>query len=158
MRIAGQVERGSALVVALMMLVVLTVLAITGMNIASTELVMAGGEQDRTRAFSAAEIGVERAIREIIAGDVDAVPGNVVDEAATDVDGSSVNASSGTAVERYETSTAYRGETSLITNNSVEKFSAFHFEITSRGTSARGAQATHVQGVLLVNNAGNGQN
>jgi Tfp pilus assembly protein PilX len=58
-------QRGSALVVALIMLIVLTILGITGMNIASTELVMAGGEQDRTRAFGAAEIGIERAIRNL---------------------------------------------------------------------------------------------
>ena len=38
-------ERGAALVIGLVLLLILTLLAVTGMNTATTELVMAGNEQ-----------------------------------------------------------------------------------------------------------------
>lgn len=144
---AGQ--RGAALVVGLIMLVVLTILAITGMSIASTELVMAGTEQDRVRAFSAAETGVERAARAL--GDVPTVPGAEVTVAATDVEGSSVNTASGAATEQYETTTRYRGSTQICPGSSSGKVQSFHFEVESIGTAARGATSTHTQGVYLCN-------
>lgn len=148
-------QRGSALVVALIMLIVLTILGITGMNIASTELVMAGGEQDRTRAFSAAEIGVERAIRNLAA--VGTAVGATLDVAAQDVEGSAVNASTGDAIDTYETTTAYRGSTDLINEFNGTKFEANHYQIQSQGNSARGAQRVIVQGVIEINTTG-GQN
>ena len=55
-------QHGAALVVGLLMLVILTLLAIAGMNTASTELVMAGNEQFRENAFQAAETGIERTL------------------------------------------------------------------------------------------------
>ncbi len=56
-------QRGAALVVGLMLLLVLTLLAVTGMNTASTELIMAGNAQWQENAFQAAETGIEQAIR-----------------------------------------------------------------------------------------------
>ncbi|HEY4644766.1 MAG TPA: PilX N-terminal domain-containing pilus assembly protein [Steroidobacteraceae bacterium] len=47
-------ERGAALVVGLVLLVILTLLAISGMNTATTELVMAGNEMYQENAFQAA--------------------------------------------------------------------------------------------------------
>lgn len=145
-------QRGAALVVGLIMLVVLTILAITGMNVASTELVMAGTEQDRVRAFSAAETGVERAARAL--DDVPATPGSEVTVAATDVDGSSLNAATGDATERYETTTRFRGGSQICPNSSTQDVVSFHFEIESEGTAARGATSTHNQGVYLCNVTG----
>ena len=55
-------QRGAALVIGLILLVILTLLAITGMNTASTELVMAGNEQYRQHAFQASATGIEQAI------------------------------------------------------------------------------------------------
>jgi type IV pilus assembly protein PilX len=147
--LAQRTQRGAALVVGLIMLVVLTILAITGMNIASTELVMAGTEQDRVRAFSAAETGVERASRAL--GDVPTIPGAEVTVAATEVVGSSVNTSTGAATERYETTTRYRGSTQICPGSSSGKVQSFHFEVESVGTAARGAISTHTQGVYLCN-------
>jgi type IV pilus assembly protein PilX len=142
-------QRGSALVVALMMLVVLTVLGITGMNIASTELVMAGGEQDRTRAFNAAEIGVERAIRNLDA--VGTAVGATFNTGTVDVEDSPVSAATGDAIDTYETTSAYRGCTDLINEFNGTKFEANHFQIQSQGNSARGARTGMVQGVIKVN-------
>jgi type IV pilus assembly protein PilX len=56
-------QRGAALVVGLLLLLVLTLLAISGMTTASNEMQMAGNEQNQERAFQAADAGVERAIQ-----------------------------------------------------------------------------------------------
>lgn len=55
-------QSGAALVVGLLLLLVLTLLAISGMTTASLELQMAGNEQYQKRAFHAADAGVEQAI------------------------------------------------------------------------------------------------
>ena len=55
-------QSGAALVVGLLLLLVLTILAISGMTTASLEMLMAGNEQYQERAFQAADSAVERAI------------------------------------------------------------------------------------------------
>lgn len=55
-------QNGAALVVGLILLVVITVLAISGMNTATTELAMARNDQNYENAFQAAETGLERAL------------------------------------------------------------------------------------------------
>ncbi len=55
-------QRGAALVVGLILLVVITVLAISGMNTATTELAMARNDQNTENAFQAAETGLETAL------------------------------------------------------------------------------------------------
>jgi len=52
-------QNGAALVVGLVLLVVITVLAISGMNTATTELAMARNDQNYENAFQAAETGLE---------------------------------------------------------------------------------------------------
>lgn len=55
-------QQGAALVVGLILLVVITVLAISGMNTATTELAMARNDQNYENAFQAAETGLELAL------------------------------------------------------------------------------------------------
>lgn len=55
-------QGGAALVVGLVMLVVVTVLAVSGMNTATTELAMARNNQNYENAFQAAETGLEQAL------------------------------------------------------------------------------------------------
>ena len=58
----SQRQNGAALVVGLVLLVVITVLAISGMNTATTELAMARNDQNYENAFQAAETGLENAL------------------------------------------------------------------------------------------------
>ena len=58
----SQRQDGAALVVGLVLLVVITVLAISGMNTATTELAMARNDQNYENAFQAAETGLENAL------------------------------------------------------------------------------------------------
>lgn len=55
-------QNGAALVVGLVLLVVVTVLAIAGMNTATTELAIARNDQTYENAFQAAETGLEIAL------------------------------------------------------------------------------------------------
>ena len=55
-------QGGAALVVGLVLLVVVTVLAVSGMNTATTELAMARNDQNYENAFQAAETGLEQAL------------------------------------------------------------------------------------------------
>lgn len=55
-------QNGAALVVGLVLLVVITILAVSGMNTATTELAMARNDQNYENAFQAAETGLEQAI------------------------------------------------------------------------------------------------
>jgi len=55
-------QNGAALVVGLILLVVVTVLAVSGMNTATTELAMARNDQYYENAFQAAETGLEMAL------------------------------------------------------------------------------------------------
>ncbi len=55
-------QDGAALVVGLILMVVITILAISGMNTATTELAMARNDQSYENAFQAAETGLEIAL------------------------------------------------------------------------------------------------
>ncbi len=58
----SQRHDGAALVVGLVLLVVITVLAISGINTATTELAMARNDQNYENAFQAAETGLENSL------------------------------------------------------------------------------------------------
>lgn len=53
---------GAALVVALCLLAALSILAVTGLEAALLELTMTGNQQERVKAFYAAEAGIEQAL------------------------------------------------------------------------------------------------
>lgn len=135
-------QNGAALVVGLILLLVLTLLAITGMNTATTELVMAGNEQFRQNSFNASEAGIEQALT-----DLATVPQNgaevTVDEAIE-----------GSDTDTYETSSRYLGDDLNIAGYSTGKFVGFHYEIVSRGRSARNAESRHTQGAYVIQNSG----
>jgi Tfp pilus assembly protein PilX len=134
-------ERGAALVVGLILLVILTLLAIAGMSTSTTELVMAGNEQFRRNAATAASAGIERAVAQL-----DTIPTTLA-AAATVVPATPVAADS---PDRYTTSTRYVGEERGLPQSSADKFIALHFQIDSTGTAARNATDRQVQGALIV--------
>ncbi len=55
-------QQGAALIVGLMLLVVITILAVSGMNTATTELAMARNDQTYENVFQSAEKGLENAL------------------------------------------------------------------------------------------------
>jgi type IV pilus assembly protein PilX len=55
-------QKGAALIVGLLLLVVITILAVSGMNTATTELALARNDQTYENVFQAAESGLENAL------------------------------------------------------------------------------------------------
>lgn len=139
-------QNGAALVVGLILLVVITVLAISGMNTATTELAMARNDQNYENAFQAAETGLETALGQ---GQFDTLAGaaitqtiNVHDEVDTQVN--------------FEDSTLVPDKAfSLGGGGGV---SAYHFLATSLAesrrapgsTTDRDSTATHTQAFYIV--------
>jgi type IV pilus assembly protein PilX len=134
-------QDGAALVVGLMLLVILTLLAISGMGTATTELVMAGNEQFQNRAFQAAETGIERVIG----------AGTFNPMSTTQTSASlAMSGKPATQDDRFDATTRPRGTTLPPPGFSLDAFTSEHFEIVSQGTSARNAASTHTQGLFLL--------
>ncbi len=129
-------QRGAALAVSLILLLILTLLAISGMNTATTELIMAGNEQYQANAFQAAETGIERTIA---TGPFNpqSPPPPVTQPLANG--------------DSFTAQVLPRGFGSIVVGSSIGVFGGEHFEIQSTGNSARrGARSTHTQGVALL--------
>lgn len=141
-------QKGAALVVGLILLMVLTLLAISGMNTATLELQMAGNAQFSQNAFQAAETGIEAAMNS------GAYNTNVVQ---------TINrtASAGSTTDEYQTSTQFHsqnGATPVPTGGyslgAGTGFQAYHFDIESTGTSSRDARSIHTQSFYVVGPGG----
>lgn len=143
-------QRGAALVIGMILLVVITLLAVVGMNISNSELASATSEQLRLRAFQAAETGVERGLQNLASvGTASTTP---ITDPVTAIDNSQVNPSTGVAQDSYQTVRQYREWSTFIPNNS-RIFNAYHYTVISTGSSARNAVAMHTQGAFIMNNA-----
>lgn len=138
-------QQGAALVIGLVLLVVLTLLAVTGMNTASSELLMAGNEQYRQNAFQAAEAGIEQALSDLPTVPQSGTPVVVANQAVP-----------GSAIDEFTTSSRYVGDDLNLPGFSAGKFVGFHYEITSTGTSARNANSRQAQGAFVIQNSGGG--
>jgi type IV pilus assembly protein PilX len=143
-------QRGAALVIGLILLVVITLLAVVGMNISNTELAGATSDQLRLRAFNAAETGLETRLQTLRTdAKTDATPEV---RALAAVENSPKSGS--TPTDNYTTTTTYRGEGKMISRYSAGTFAGFHFSIASTGTSARKSEAVHTAGAYIVNGVG----
>jgi type IV pilus assembly protein PilX len=132
-------QHGAALVIGLVLLLVLTLLAVSGMNSASVELIMAGNEQYRQNAFQASEAGIEDAMRN------GAFDGINVDASLADVDF--------TATDTYTVTITPQLNGQILSSgagNTYEVSGNIHYEIQSEGESVRGAEVTHWQGVAQL--------
>ena len=132
-------QRGAALVVGLVLLMVLTLLAISGMNTATTELTMAGNNQYLESAFQAAESGVDEALAQ---GSFQTVAPNVI--AQHPINGTDL----------VESTTTYQCNTlvpdAAFSIGSGKGIAAFHFQTVATAESTRGATAEHTQNFYIV--------
>lgn len=140
-------QHGAALVVGMLLLLVLTLLAISGMNTASLELAMAGNMQYHENAFQAAETGVEQAM---VLGTFNpgAAPQRLPETAGETV--VIPNTAGNDAFVATITPQLNGLPLDALWGNSLEKFSTYHFEVQSNGQSVRNAVATTVQGVAVI--------
>lgn len=160
-------QSGAALVVGLILLLVLTLLAISGMTTASLELQMAGNDQYQERAFQFAEAGIEQAIDSgiynttVTTGNYDTT--DPLDPVPVRGTGRQVqNCPEAPAPsddqeceyfvrfdENTGTTAVPGGGYSLGTG-----FQAYHFVVDSYGTSNRGAASEHQQSFYVVGPGG----
>ena len=139
-------QQGAALVVGLILLVVITVLAISGMNTATTSLAMARNDMNYENAFQAAETGLENALAQ---GLFDTLVGSTVTQTINTHD-------SVTADIAFEDSSIVPDKAfSLGSGSGV---AAYHFLATSTatslrdpgGTTDRDSSAIHTQAFYVV--------
>jgi type IV pilus assembly protein PilX len=139
-------QQGAALVVGLILLVVITVLAISGMNTATTELAMARNDQNYENAFQAAETGLENALAQ---GQFNTLVGATVTQTINTYD-------SVTAQIEFEDSTLVPDKAfSLGVGSGI---AAYHFLATAQAesrrspgqTTDRDSTAVHTQAFYVV--------
>ena len=139
-------QQGAALVVGLILLVVITVLAISGMNTATTELAMARNDQNYENAFQAAETGLAEALSQSA---FNTLTGTTVTQSINSND-------SVTAQIQFEGSTIVPDKAfSLGAGSGI---AAYHFIATSQAqskrapgsTTDRDSEATHTQAFYVV--------
>lgn len=137
-------QQGAALVVGLLLLVVITVLAVSGMNTAVTELAMARNDQNYENAFQSAEKGLEAALAQgafSTAGPVTVTPAAEAYEILS-------------ATIQYEDSTLVPDRAFSLGSGSG--IAAYHFLVTSQAEfniavgNDRNATAVHTQAFYIV--------
>jgi hypothetical protein len=130
-------QKGAALIVGLVLMLVLTVLGISGMNMASLELQMANNTQAAQLAFQAAETGIDIALS------------GPVSTAAPQTYAPSYL---GDGSYEYEGSIACAATTRVPEGAYSEDIAAraIHFDATVIGTGPRNAISRHTQSVYIV--------
>jgi len=142
-------QAGAALVVGLILLLILTVLAVSGVVTSTFELRNVANQQQQERAFQAAEVGVERALTTAVAttATTTVIARTPVDPNAADTD-------------EYEYTLRPVGEFNPPTSapssavSAGVGLSAFHFEVQATGHAPGDAESEHTQGFYVIVNTG----
>jgi type IV pilus assembly protein PilX len=151
-------EHGAALIVGLVLLMVLTVLAISAMRTATLDLTMAGNAQFHENAFQLAESGIQATYKTVMANPSildnpvavpncppPPVPPQQIWDAATLPWQPAVQVPA--LQGRYEIRICLEGTTQDMPGTSVGH--QLHYRIESRGrTDQRNAEAIHAQGIF----------
>jgi len=134
-------QRGTVLVVSLILMVVLVTLGVTSMSIQSAGLTMAGNAQFQRTAFQAAESGIDIAINR---RDYTTIEPAVLPPTALG-DGNY----STTATTTYLEATAVP-DSSFSMGEDDGTIQAYHFEVVATGTGPDNALSIHNQSFYLV--------
>ena len=137
-------ERGTALIMSLVILMILTILGITAMSTASLEEKMSGNTQESTRAFEAAESGLNSALS--TAGGLDLNTSYSLPKTLSRVDYGAGGKSGRADVTTWfvQFSPPKRG------SGYGSNFDAANFELASTGSTTVGAKAVIHQGEAQI--------
>lgn len=161
-------QNGAALVVGLLLLLVLTILAISGMTTATLELQMAGNEQYQERAFQRAEAGVEQAMAAgVFTTDPTAIAAKFNNPTSTDP---TPKRGQGTQIANCpDQSTDAAGQCEYFVRFDQAAgvtpvpgggyslgtgLQAYHFVVESAGVAERGALSEHTQSFYIIGPGG----
>ena len=140
-------QQGAALVVGLVLLMVLTILAVSGVFTSTLELRMVRNMQSQERAFQAAEFAVE-----------DALANPVLSTSTTFTQAETMVPNTSTASypsgDRYSYQLQFVGQSPLgtgMTGYSIgSAFQSYHFQVDANGVGPDGAEADHTQSFYVV--------
>jgi type IV pilus assembly protein PilX len=134
-------QSGAALIVGLILLLVLTVLGVSGMNTSRMEVRMAGNMQFRQDAFQLAESGIDVAIAG--GGFTTTSAPSTIDWLGTEYDRK--------AVTTFETAVPLSAVAFSMGNTAGGgSVMAYHFDVESQGKAPRNATATHRQSFYVL--------
>lgn len=133
-------QSGAALVVSMVLLLVMTLLAVSTMSTASLEVTMAGNTQYSENAFQLAETGNEEYIRTMRSNQ--GVCLNDQNPTACDVPLTNVPEMGGS----YQTTNAFLGSSGVLCPNSSASVTRFDFQVQANGQSVDNALSQHTQG------------
>lgn len=149
-------QSGAALVVGLLLLLVLTLLAVSGMNSAGLELTMAGNTQIQEKAFQMAEQGIQIAV--VKPSNFDTSQIKTLNSQSPACGGSALASTDSNSCEQTTvTITPINPEgTAAVTSpgNSLNKFRDYPFQVQSVATSAQNATTTNTQITSILSQSG----
>jgi type IV pilus assembly protein PilX len=139
-------QRGAALVVGLILMLVLTILAVSGMTASVFGLTMASNGQFSQNAFQAAETGIDIAIgqRNFTTGTPLFLPPTPLGDGSYET----------TATTTFQETTPVP-DASFSMGEDTGAVQAFHFDIVATGTGPGNASSTHTQSFYIVGPGGN---
>jgi type IV pilus assembly protein PilX len=141
----GARQQGAALVIGLILLLVLTILAVSGVITSTLELRMVGNTQLQERAFQAAEVAIE-----------DALANSPLSTSVPVIQAITPNPDS--PDDEYAFALNFVGAAPLgsgLTGYSIGTgFTTYHFQVDATGTAPGNALAQHVQSFYIVGPGG----
>lgn len=142
-------QAGAVLVVSLVLLVVLTLLGVSVMNVTQLEERMSGNAQEMTQAFQSAETGLSQAYADSSVWN----PSNAVTKALTDIPTEQPAGIARTDQASY--SSEYLAATGPPPGYDVSQFQTAHFDFQSTGLSQSQFETVlHGGGFRVFRNAG----
>jgi type IV pilus assembly protein PilX len=134
-------QQGAALVIGLILLLVLTILAVSGVFTSMMELRMVRNTQSQERAFQAAEVAIEDALANPVLST--SAPFNQATVAVPNQPG-----------DTYSYGLQFVGQTPLgtgMTGYSIgSAFQSYHFQVDSTGNGPDGAVSNHTQSFYVI--------
>lgn len=137
-------QEGAALVIGLVLLLVLTILAVSGVFTSTMELRMVRNTQSQERAFQAAEVAIENALANpLISTSIPEIQAPIPNPNSVD--------------DQFSYTLAHTCTTVVPAGAdgfSFGGFSAYHFQVAATGTGPDNAVAQHQQNFYVIAGAG----
>lgn len=140
-------QQGAALVIGLILLLVLTILAVSGVFTSTMELRMVGNTQLQERAFQAAEVAVE-----------EAMANPMVNTGLAEVVLTTPNPNSTGDAYSFTTQHACTSLPPIGSGWGVGSVTMLHFQVAATGTAPGNALAEHIQNFYVLGPASNEPN
>jgi Tfp pilus assembly protein PilX len=143
-------QRGSALIVSMVFLIILTILGISTMTTSRVEIRMAVNQQSADQAFQASASGIDQTLSQTNIFDTNAAAGiNNTFYYRQTVGGPFTNGTNN-FMETVNTNTLFEVTAPPPGFSLGSKVTAFHFRILSTGNSVAGSESQQVQGFYKI--------